>query len=108
MRMTGVYAILNTGKKLSPETKARMSASRMGRKGNLTHKGVPWTAETRAKHEIARMARPTLKPGEAKDTYVRVRVTKAERAKIKRRWKASDSNEKTEAAWMRKQLLGED
>jgi hypothetical protein len=57
---------------------------------------------------ILTMARPTLKPGEAKDTYVRVRVTKAERAKIKRRWRASDSKEKTEAAWMRKQLLGAD
>lgn len=52
------------------------------------------------------MARPKLKPGQKKETYVRVRVTKAERALIKRRWKASEIDAKTEADWMRKLLLG--
>ena len=50
--------------------------------------------------------RPKSKPADAKSCYVRVRVTKAERAKILRNSKASD--EKTESAWIRKRLLGDD
>lgn len=38
--------------------------------------------------------------------YVRVRVSKSERAEIMRRAKASKF--KTESAWIRKRLLGDD
>lgn len=51
------------------------------------------------------MARPPLKAEDVKCYYVRVRVTKAERAKIKRRWKAAGA--KNEAVWIRERLLGE-
>jgi hypothetical protein len=52
------------------------------------------------------MGRPKLKKDEAKSTYVRVRVTKAERLAIKRRWKAS--GHKKESIWIRKLLLGDE
>lgn len=51
------------------------------------------------------MGRPKSKPEDAKSTYVRVRVTKAERAAIKRRWKKA--GDKKESIWIRKLLLGD-
>jgi hypothetical protein len=49
------------------------------------------------------MVRPKKKPGESKDSYIRVRVTKAERAKVLARWKSSSV--KTESDWIRDLLL---
>lgn len=46
--------------------------------------------------------RPKKPPDEARSTYVRIRVTPAERAEIRQRGKAS----KTETAWIRQRLLG--
>jgi len=48
--------------------------------------------------------RPKKPKAEVKTTYVRIRVTKAEREEIMRRWKAAKA--KTEAAWIRDRLLG--
>jgi hypothetical protein len=50
--------------------------------------------------------RPKKPNGEVKTTYVRIRVTPAERAAIMRRWKAAKA--KTESAWIRKRLMLED
>ena len=55
---------------------------------------------------IRTMARPKLKPDQAKSGYVRVRVTKAERARIRKRWKASGVP--VESVWIRQLLLGDD
>jgi hypothetical protein len=51
------------------------------------------------------MSRPPLKPADRKTIYVRVRVTSAERAKIKAR--ARNAGAKKESTWIREQLLGE-
>jgi hypothetical protein len=50
--------------------------------------------------------RPRKPKAEVKTTYVRIRVTKAEREEIVRRWKAAKA--KTEAAWIRDRLLGDE
>ena len=50
--------------------------------------------------------RPKNKPGELKDTHVRIRVTKSERAEITRRAKAAKA--KSESEWIRERLLGDD
>lgn len=54
---------------------------------------------------IGTMGRPKLKPDQAKGMYVRVRVTKAERTRIRKRWKAAGA--KNESTWIRDQLLGD-
>ncbi len=50
------------------------------------------------------MSRPPLKPDDRKTIYVRVRVTKAERKRIKTR--ATAAGAKRESEWIREQLLG--
>ena len=52
------------------------------------------------------MGRRKLKPSEAKCEYVRVRVTKAERERIRKRWKSAKAQ--NESKWIRDQLLGEE
>lgn len=52
------------------------------------------------------MARPKTPPDRYKGTYVRVRVTQAERAEILRRVKAAKA--KNESVWIRERLLGEE
>ena len=48
--------------------------------------------------------RPKKPTAEVKVTYVRIRVTRAERAEIMRRSKAAKA--KTESEWIRDRLLG--
>lgn len=55
---------------------------------------------------ISTMGRPKSKPDQAKSQYIRFRVTKAERAKIMRKWKSA--NAKNEASWIRNLLLGDE
>lgn len=55
---------------------------------------------------IGTMGRKKLKLSEAKCEYVRVRVTKAERERIRKRWKAAKAQD--ESKWIRDQLLGEE
>ena len=50
--------------------------------------------------------RPRKPKAEVKTTYVRIRVTKAEREEIMRRWKAAEL--KSESEWIRQRLLGEE
>lgn len=50
--------------------------------------------------------RPPKPKAEVKTTYVRIRVTKAEREEIARRTKAAKA--KTESEWIRDRLLGEE
>jgi len=50
--------------------------------------------------------RPKKPKAEVKTTYVRIRVTKAEREEIMRRWKAAKA--KTESEWIRDRLLGDE
>lgn len=88
------------GKPLSEKTKARMSVVRKGKKMK------PRSDETRARVAAARRGRPITPKDKAKSMYVRVRVSKSERAEIMRRAKASKF--KTESAWIRKRLLGDD
>jgi hypothetical protein len=52
------------------------------------------------------MSRPPLKPVDRKTIYVRVRVTRAERDRIKAR--ARKAGAKKESKWIREQLLGEE
>jgi hypothetical protein len=50
--------------------------------------------------------RPKKPKEEVKTTYVRIRVTKAERAEIIRRWSATKL--KSESEWIRQRLLGDE
>ena len=54
----------------------------------------------------AMRGRPKKPKEEVKTTYVRIRVTKAERAEIMRRWIATKL--KSESEWIRQRLLGDD
>ena len=49
------------------------------------------------------MARPRKPKDKAKSTYVRIRVTPAERAAIMKRWQKAGA--KNESVWIRKRLL---
>jgi len=51
------------------------------------------------------MGRPKTPPDKAKSMYVRVRVTKEERATIMRRAKLAKA--RNESTWIRERLLGE-
>jgi hypothetical protein len=50
--------------------------------------------------------RPKKPKAEVKSTYVRIRVTNAERLEIVRRWQATKA--KTESEWIRDRLLGDE
>jgi hypothetical protein len=50
--------------------------------------------------------RPKKPKAEVKSTYVRIRVTNAERLEIVRRWQAAKA--KTESEWIRQRLLGDE
>ena len=50
--------------------------------------------------------RPKKPKAEVKSTYVRIRVTNAEREEILRRWQATKA--KTESEWIRQRLLGDE
>jgi hypothetical protein len=52
------------------------------------------------------MGRPKTPKDKAKSMFIRVRVTKSERAEIMRRAKAAKA--KTESDWIRQRLLGDD
>jgi hypothetical protein len=52
------------------------------------------------------MGRPKIPKDKAKSMFVRVRVSKAERAEIARRAKAAKA--KTESEWIRDRLLGDE
>lgn len=52
------------------------------------------------------MARPRLKKDKVKACFVRIRVTEAERAKV--RLRAKKSGAKNETDWVRQRLLGDE
>jgi hypothetical protein len=52
------------------------------------------------------MGRPKTPKDKAKSMFIRVRVTKSERAEIMRRAKAAKT--KTESEWIRQRLLGDE
>lgn len=68
-----------------------------------TQQQIPVECQCFCDYTIA-MVRPKLKQSKKKNLYVRVRVTKAQREEIMRRWR--ESGEVTEAAFVRKVLLG--
>lgn len=76
---------------------------------NVTTKGQLsiWVCHHELLITLTRMKGRPKKPKEdVKTTYVRIRVTKAERLEIMRRWKAAKA--KTESEWIRDRLLGDE
>jgi len=73
---------------------------------NATLKSVAFLSFCDYTDFMKKLGRPFTPKEKAKSMYVRVRVSKSERAEIMRRAKASKA--KTESVWIRKRLLGDD
>ena len=71
----------------------------------MCHYTVRQNFSNTSTESVRTVGRPKLSAKDAKSQHVRFRVTKAERALLRKRWK--ESGEKKEAVWMRKLLLGE-